>query len=145
MPRRFPAEAGFFRVVLRVPAQRDVADDFHEAFDAWIGGMAGSEHAKGLGIMPSIRLEAATEDYAEIVLEWDDVPADGPWAAVEDRIDEVAKLAFPDMLKLPDELVVTVTRTRRVGRDIVLDDPTLERLDREATEMLDWPGEQSDA
>jgi hypothetical protein len=95
--------------------------------------------------MPSIRLEAATEDYAEIVLEWDDVPADGPWAAVEDRIDEVAKLAFPDMLKLPDELVVTVTRTRRVGRDIVLDDPTLERLDREATEMLDWPGEQSDA
>lgn len=139
MPKQIPAEAGFFRVELRVPAPNETAKDFHRDFDAWIGAMAMSQYAEGLGALPSIRIEQTTEDYAEIVLEWDHAPADDLWNAVETQINKVAKLAFPDLLKLPDELVVTVTRVRGVGHDVTLDDKTLESLSLEADDQIRWP------
>jgi hypothetical protein len=141
MPKYVPAEAGFFRVELRVPFDRETAEQFRSDFDDWIGAMAESEFAQGLGNMPSIRLDSATEEYAELVLEWVGVPADGPWDAAEQQLNSVGKLAFPDLLTVPDGLQVTVTRVRSVGRDVVLDDETVARLEQEADERMSWPGD----
>lgn len=143
MPRLVPAHAGYFRVTLRIPNDRDWCADTRDSFDEWMGELAASKHAAGLGAQPSVRVAAVTQETAELILEWVHQPAEGPWEAVEVVID-TAKVAFPDILTKTNDLYLSVVRESAVGHDVLLDEDRVAELEREGQRRARLGGSPSD-
>jgi hypothetical protein len=123
MPRHIPARSVFFTVVVGVPGELSWCEETFSSFDEWMGAMAWSERASGLGAMPAIRvIPLELDGLGELVLEWVRIPAEGAWAAVESVVEDIAKVAFPGLLAKSLNLRVAVTCEQAVGEDIVLPD-----------------------
>lgn len=140
MPRHVPAHAGFFRVTIRVPADRDWCEETQASFNSWMAELAASDHAFALGNMPSVAVVGTSPSVAELILEWIRQPGEDLWEPV-DGVIQVGKDVFPQLFTAVDELSVTVVREQAIGRDVVLDDATLEQLEERAKREARTPDE----
>jgi hypothetical protein len=116
-----PKEAGFYSVEIAVPGDVEWCEETRDSFVSWMSGMPGHELSDALLAMPSLQIDA-DEDEGELILQWVGRPADNAWDAIEKIINEVAKIAFPDLLSKSLAIRVLATCERAVGRDVIVPD-----------------------
>lgn len=125
--RIVPEYAGLFQVTIRVPdADRAWCEESKQSFDDALQSMIDTGHGEAVGAMPATSVEQVGQ-WFELVLRWVNQPGDGPWDAAESII-ESAKVVFPGLLTVTDDLTIDIQRQTRVGADIEITEDEAERL-----------------
>lgn len=88
-----------YEIDIAVPGSQAWCKAAYAAIDKWTEGLARSQEAAGLAIMPAYRLVFEGE-FSELQLSFAGVPGEGAWQALE-RAASVVKLFAPDLLDAP--------------------------------------------